>query len=110
MGVSCYALMSHLRLAGVELLPRSGKQPPMMKPRATAPARTSPHGRSIDFQNTNLRLTKLAFWTDISAIVTIQNAAIVEITKLTITATKVVLPPKPKRFWGKIPSHFDFAQ
>jgi hypothetical protein len=53
----------------------------MMKPRATAPAKTSPHGRSIDFQKINFRLTKLAFWTDISAIVTIQNAAIVEIIK-----------------------------
>jgi hypothetical protein len=76
----------------------------MMKPRATAPAKTSPHGRSIDFQKINLRLTKLAFWTDISAIVTIQKAAIVEITKLTITDTEVMLPPKPFRFWEKIPS------
>ena len=56
-----------------------------MKPRATAPAKTSPQGRSIDFQNTNLRLTKLAFWTDNSAISAIQVAAIVEITKLVIT-------------------------
>lgn len=84
MGVSFYALMSHLRLPGVVLLRRSGRQPPMMKPRATAPAKTSPQGRSIDLQNTNLRLTKLAFWTDNSAISTIQMAAIAEIRKLAI--------------------------
>ena len=76
----------------------------MMKPRATAAAKTSPHGRSIEFQKINFKLTKLAFWTDISAMRAIQNAAIVEITKLTITATKVVFPPKPFRFWEKIPS------
>ncbi len=57
----------------------------MMKPRATAPAKTSPQGRSIDSQNTNRRLTKLAFWTDMRAMRAIQAAAIVEITKLVIT-------------------------
>ena len=66
------------------MLPRSGKQPPIMKPRATAPAKTSPQGRSIDFQKTNLRVTKLAFWTDMRAMRVIQVAAIVEITKLVI--------------------------
>ena len=69
------------------MLARSGKQPPIMKPRATAPAKTSPQGRSIDFQKTNLRLTKLAFWTDMRAIRAIQVAAIVEITKLIIESS-----------------------
>ena len=61
-----------------------GKQLPMMKPRATAPANTNPQGRSIDLQNTNFRLTRLAFWTDSSAIRTIHVAAIVEIIKFVI--------------------------
>jgi hypothetical protein len=65
----------------VKLLPSRGKQPPMMKPRATAIAKTSPQGRSIDLQNTKFMLTKLAFWTDNSAIRTIQVAEIVEIIK-----------------------------
>jgi hypothetical protein len=64
-----------------KLLPSRGKQPPMMNPRATPPARISPHGRSIEFQNTNFRLTKLAFWTDNSAMRTIHAAAIDEIIK-----------------------------
>jgi hypothetical protein len=55
-----------------------------MKPRATALARTNPHGRSIDFQNTNFMLTRLAFWTDNRAIRAIQAAAIVEIIKFVI--------------------------
>ena len=71
------------------MLPRSGKQPPMMKPRATAIARTSPQGRSIEFQKTNFRLTMLAFWTDIRAISAIQVAAIVEIIRFVIA---LVLP------------------
>ena len=71
------------------MLARNGKQPPMMKPRATAPARTSPQGRSIDCQKTNLRLTMLAFWTDIRAMRAIQAAAIVEIIRFVIA---IVLP------------------
>ena len=69
------------------MLARSGKQPPIMKPRATAPAKTSPQGRSIDFQKTNLKLTKLAFWTEMRAMRAIQVAAIVEITKLVIESS-----------------------
>ena len=76
--------LTYLRLAEVELLLSRGRQPPMMKPRATALARTNPHGRSIDVQNKNFRLTRLAFWTDNSAIRAIQAAAIVEIIKFVI--------------------------
>jgi hypothetical protein len=68
----------------VELIPSRGRQPPMMNPRATDPAKTSPQGRLIEFQNTNLILTRLAFWTDSKAIRAIQKAAITEIIKLTI--------------------------
>ena len=81
--------LAYRRLTEVELLPSRGKQPPMMKPRATAPAKTSPQGRSIDLQNTNFRLTKLAFWTDNSAIMMIHVAAIVEINKLTIGVQRI---------------------
>jgi hypothetical protein len=75
---------NYLRSTVAGLLRSKGKQPPIIKPNATAPAKTSPHGRSIDLQNTNRRLTKLAFWTDMSAITTIQAAAIVEIIKFVI--------------------------
>ena len=66
------------------MLRRNGIQPPMINPTATAAAKTSPHGRSIEFQKINFRLTILAFWTDIRAIRKIQAAAIMEMTKLTI--------------------------
>lgn len=82
--VSC----DYLRLAE-KLLPSIGMQAPMRKPSATAPAKTSPQGRSIDFQIANLTLTKLAFWTEIKAIPAIQIAAIAEIVKLTIDIQRI---------------------
>ena len=68
---------------------KSGRQPPMINPTATAAAKTSPHGRSIEFQKINFRLTILAFWTDIRAIRKIQAAAITEMTKLTIAIRSI---------------------
>jgi hypothetical protein len=85
-------LVSYRRFAVVSVLPSSGKQPPTIKPKPTAPANTSPHGRSIDCQNKNFRLTMLAFWTDSNAIVTTQAATIVEIIKFVILLVFPVLP------------------
>ncbi len=59
----------------------------MRNPRATAPANTSPQGRSIDFHTIKLMLTKLAFWTEMRAMRMIQVAVIVEITKFVIAFT-----------------------
>jgi hypothetical protein len=56
-----------------------------MKPTPTIPAKTRPQGKSIDCQNKNFRLTRLAFWTDSRAINMIQTAAIAEIIRLVIT-------------------------
>lgn len=64
----------------------SGRQP-MINPIATALANTSPQGSSIDFHTKKLMLTKLAFWTDIRAIRTIQIAAMIEMIKFVIAFT-----------------------
>jgi hypothetical protein len=61
----------------------------MRKPSATAPAKTSPQGRSIDFHCTKLMLTKLAFWTEIRAITAIQTAAMVETIKFVMACIHV---------------------
>jgi hypothetical protein len=82
LGIS-YRLRYYFRLS-VMLLPSKGMQPPKINPTATAAASTSPHGKSIDLQNTNRRLTKLAFWTDTKAIVTTQAATIIEIINFVI--------------------------
>ena len=79
---------SYLRLMVVELL-SNGKQPPMRNPSATLPANTSPQGISIDFHTTKLMLTKLAFWTDIRAMRTIQIAVIVETITFTISVQRI---------------------
>ena len=73
----------------VVALPSNGKQPPMRNPRATAPANTSPQGRSIDFHTTKLMLTKLAFWTEIRAMRTIQIAVIVETITFTMSIQRI---------------------
>ena len=71
------------------MLRQSGKQLPMRNPNATPPANTSPQGRSIDFHTTKLMLTKLAFWTDNSAITTIHAAAMIEITTFAINVQRI---------------------
>ena len=73
----------------VTALPNNGKQPPSRKPKATEPAKTSPHGRSIDFHTKKLTLTKLAFWTEIRAMRIIQIAAIVETITFTISIPRI---------------------
>jgi hypothetical protein len=84
--------LAYRRLTVVaSLLPtKRGMQPPIMKPSATPPAKTSPHGRSIEFQNTNFRLTIVAFWTDIRAMKAIQAAAMMEIDSLVMTIALVL--------------------
>jgi hypothetical protein len=74
----------------VDLAAINGKQPPIRKPIVTAPARIMPQGSSIDLQKMKFKLTKLAFWTDNSAITAIHTAAIAETTKLTINFSKKI--------------------